>query len=160
MAFRRTLSIALAAAAAVSLARDARAEDVARANVMVNVSLASRTSLRVSSELLQFEVASNGTTVASVDFTAGMRMPAGSDVVLSIEPLTGLDGPGGAADVETALSFTGHGDGLLSGPVGAGQTVVGRWHGSGLREGRLLFTLRANAAGSYVLPVRFVLSTP
>ena len=31
---------------------------------------------------------------------------------------------------------------------------------SGLREGRVVFTLRANASGTYTLPVRFVLSTP
>lgn len=140
----------------------AAAEDVASKNVTVNVHLATRTSLKVSSHVLRFDVAqSGGTATAALEFTAGARMPAGSDVVLSVEPMRAIDGPGGAADVESDLSFAGEGQGLLAGPVAAAQsTVVGRWQGSGLREGRVIFTLRANAAGTYSLPVRVVLSTP
>jgi hypothetical protein len=38
--------------------------------------------------------------------------------------------------------------------------VAGRWIGSGLRTGRLTFALRSAVAGTYSLPVRFVLSAP
>ena len=143
-------------------AHTVRAEDVRSAHVTVNVNLATRTSLKVSSRVLHFDVAQpGGLATATLDFTAGARMPAGSDIVLSVEPLRAVEGPGGAADADADLSFTGEGQGLLSGLVEAAQsTVVGRWQGSGLREGRLIFQLRASAAGSYSVPVRIVLSTP
>jgi hypothetical protein len=143
-------------------ARTAGAEDVRSANVTVNVNLATRTSLQVSSRLLQFDVAeAGGSATAALEFTAGARMPAGSDVVLSVEPLRAIEGPGGAADVESSLTFTGEGSGMLAGSIAAAEsTAVGRWQGSGRREGRVIFTLRANAAGTYSLPLRLVLSTP
>jgi hypothetical protein len=78
-----------------------------------------------------------------------------------MEPSRGIDGPGGAADVETSLQFSGEGSGTLAGPVAArGMTTAGRWIGSGLRTGRLIFQLRASAAGTYAVPLRFVLSAP
>ena len=143
-------------------AHAARAEDVKSANVAVNVTLATRTSLKVSSRLLHFDVTQPGAiATAALEFTAGARMPAGSDIVLSVEPLRGIEGPGGAADVDCDLSFTGEGLGLLAGPVAAARsTIVGRWQGSGLRHGRVVFSLRASAAGTYSLPLRVVLSTP
>ena len=143
-------------------ARGAAAEDVATARVSVNLHVASRTSLKVSSRVLHFDVTRpGGFATAALDFSAGARTPARSDVVLTIEPERGIDGPGGAAEVDTDLSFIGEGDGVLAGSVAlAHGTVVGRWQGSGLREGRIIVTLRANAAGTYSLPVRFVLSTP
>lgn len=143
-------------------ASTAAAEDVVVRHVTVNLTVATRTSLKVSSQVLQFDVKDpGGTATAALEFAAGTRVASGSAVVLTIEPLQGLDGPGGAADVETALSFVGEGDGMLAGSIAAAQsTIVGRWQGSGRREGRVIFKLRANAAGHYVLPVRFVLSTP
>jgi hypothetical protein len=143
-------------------ASTAAAEDVATRHITVNVTMAPRISLKVSSQVLQFDVTQPGAVAtAAVEFTAGARMASGSAVVLTVEPWQGLDGPGGAADVETALSFVGEGDGMLAGSVAmAESTIVGRWQGSGRREGRVIFKLRANAAGNYVLPVRFVLSTP
>ena len=81
--------------------------------------------------------------------------------MLSVEPVRSLDGPGGAADVESSVSLAGQGEGTLTGAVGfAGPTVAGRWVGSGLRTGRLVFSLRVAASGRYTLPVRFVLSAP
>ena len=160
MRSRQVCSLALLATALSAVA--AFAEDVARASVHVNVQVAARTSLRVSSELLQFDVARpDAPATAAIEFSAGARTASGADIVLSVEPLHGIDGPGGAADVETALTVAGHGQGLLSGHVDpVRSTVVGRWSGSGLRTGRLVFTLRAHAAGSYAMPVRFVLSAP
>ena len=150
------------AALALCAASRAGAEEVATARVSVNMNVATRTSLKVSSRVLQFDVTRPGEiATAALEFTAGARTPARSDVVLTIEPERGLAGPGGAADADADLSFTGEGDGMLAGSVAIAQsTVAGRWQGSGLREGRIIFKLRANAAGSYSLPVRVVLSTP
>jgi hypothetical protein len=143
-------------------ASTAAAEDVATGNITVNVNVAARTSLKVSGRVLHFDVTQPGEgATAAMEFTAGARLASGSDVVLTVEPLRGLEGPGGSADGDTALSFVGEGEGLLAGPIAmAHSTIVGRWQGSGLRAGRVLFQLRANAAGIYSLPVRFVLSTP
>jgi hypothetical protein len=140
----------------------AAAEDVARASVSVNAQFTSRTSLKVSSELLRFEVVEAGATAtASIEFSAGARTPSDGDVVLTIEPMRAIEGPGGAADVEASLSVSGEGQGLVAATVNpTSGTVIGRWQGSGLRAGRLVFALRTNATGSYSLPVRFVLSTP
>ena len=158
----RNSRLLLTALAIAFGATAAGAEDVATGNVSVTANFAARTSLKVSSHLLKFDVTQPGVSAtAAIEFTAGARMPSGSDVVLTVEPLRGLDGPGGAADVDTDISFSGEGDGLTAGALSsAAHAVVGRWQGSGLRTGRVVFTLRANAAGSYSLPVRFVLSTP
>jgi len=80
--------------------------------------------------------------------------------VLSVEPLTGLLGPGGAADVETTLAFDGSGEGTRAGVLDpAAPTVAAHWTGSGLRRGRLTFTLRAGAEMTCqevrFIPVRF-----
>ena len=160
MRSRQVCILALLATAPNAVA--AFAEDVARANVHVNVQVAARTSLKVSSQLLQFDVTTPGApATAAIEFSAGARTAAGSDIVLSVEPLRGIDGPGGAADVESAITVAGQGPGVLSGHVDpVKSTVVGRWNGSGLRTGRLVFTLRAHAPGNYAMPVRFVLSAP
>jgi hypothetical protein len=133
------------------------------AHVNVNVHIAARTSLKVSSHSVQFEVADGDTaSTASIDFRAGARVPSGADVVLTIEPLRLLvDCPGGATDDETSVTFEGEGDGLVPGRLTrAVPTVTGRWQGSGLHHGRLVFTIHPAAPGSCTLPVRFVLSTP
>ena len=110
----------------------------------------------VSADLLRFEVTSPGQPVtATVEFSAGTRTQSDAHVVLSVDPIRGLEGPGGAGDVEASLSFAGHGEGTLDGMLrGAGPTVAGQWIGSGLRHGRLVFALRAGATGTYTVPVR------
>ncbi len=130
--------------------------------VVVSAQFGSRTSLRVSTELLQFDVIAPGQpATAAVTFSAGARTRSGADVVLSVEPVRAVDGPGGAADVESSLAFEGEGEGTLSGVIaGSAPSVAARWSGSGMRTGRLVFSLRSRAPGSYTVPVRFVLSTP
>jgi hypothetical protein len=144
----------------VGCAANGAAQSVAHANLSITAQFAPRTSLKVSSELLQFDVA-QGTAMTTIEFSAGARTPSQGEIVLSVEPLRGLSGPGGAADVDAAITVSGDGEGLLSTRLdSASTTVVGRWHGSGLHRGRLVFTLNAPAAGAYSMPVRFVLSTP
>lgn len=138
------------------------AADTANGAIVVNAQFSSRTSLKVSTQILQFDVAApDQTATAAVDFSAAARTQAGAEVVLSVEPVRSVEGPGGAADVESSMTFAGEGDGTLGGVISAaGPTVAGRWIGSGLRSGRLLFALRAAASGTYTIPMRFILSAP
>lgn len=157
--FRSLLVLLLTSGGAVPATAVA---EQATGSVVVTAQFSSRTSLDVSARLLRFEVENAGETASvAVDFAAGARTALGGEVLLSVEAVRAVDGPGGAADIETLLSFTGEGAGTLDGPVAAhGPTVAGRWSGSGLRSGRLVFALRAGAAGTYEVPLRFVLSAP
>ena len=138
------------------------AAETATASVTVTATFSTRTALNVSAQVLQFDAADpRRAATASVDFAAKARTVAGGEVVLSVEPLHAIEGPDGAAGVEAAVTFEGHGEGTLPGRVTAARpAVAGRWSGSGRRDGRLIFQLRAAARGSYILPVRFVLSAP
>jgi hypothetical protein len=90
-----------------------------------------------------------------------VRTQAGAEVVLTVEGLRGIAGPGGAADLETAVTFHGDGEGARDGALtSAGPAVAGRWVGSGRHAGRLTFALRSAVPGSYTLPIRFVLTAP
>lgn len=132
------------------------------ASISVSAQIASRTSLRVSTQSLQFDVVNpSETATASIDFSAAARTVAGMDVVLSIEPLGAFGDTGPLDEAATALSFVGEGDGTRAGTlVGGTASVVARWTGSGHRAGRLLFALRTRTTGSYTVPMRFVLSAP
>ena len=158
---RLLLSISIVVIGWIGIPDVASADTASRART-VSATFSSRTSLKVSADLLRFDVASSGQlATASVEFSAGTRTQSGAQVVLSVEPLRGVEGPGGAGDVETSLSFSGQGEGTLGGLLrGTGPTVAGQWIGSGMRHGRLVFALQADASGTYIVPVRFVLSAP
>ena len=140
----------------------AMAAESATASITVTAEFASRTTLKVSSQVLQFDVAdATQSGVVTVVFAAAARTRAGGEVVLTVEPLRGLEEDGGAADENTSITFSGSGNGTLGGMLRrVGAVVAGRWNGSGLRTGRLTFTLRAPVSGGYSVPVRFVLTTP
>jgi hypothetical protein len=133
----------------------ASAAETARSSVTVVATFSSRTTLQVSSDLLQFEVTQPQTpATASIDFLAAARTRAGDLVVLSIEPIA-------SNPVPSTLSFSGEGEGTRSGTVAADRlSIAGQWIGSGVRHGRLVFTLRAGAAGAFTVPIRLVLSAP
>jgi hypothetical protein len=154
--------VGVLAASLLAAASPVSAAETATASAVVSAQFSSRTSLKVSTDLLHFEVAEPGqAATATVDFAAGARTQAGAEVLLSIEQLHAVEGPGGASDVESSVSFAGEGAGTLAGAlIAAGPAVAGRWIGSGLRQGRLVFALRAGASGNYMLPVRFILSAP
>lgn len=152
----------LLAVTSVLLSGPALAAETASSSVVVTAAFSSRTSLTISSDVLRFDVAAVGSpAVASVDFSAKARTVAGAQVVLSVEPLGDVEGGQGPAASGCELTFAGEGDGTLAGPIApVGPTVAGRWTGSGLRNGRLVFSLRADASGDYTVPVRFVLTAP
>lgn len=133
----------------------------ATASIQVHAQMSSRTALTVSTQNLHFSVTSAGDgATASVDFSAAARTHAGADVMLSIEVLR-ASGGGDETAGESGLTFAGEGEGTLAGEVAPdGPSVAARWNGSGRRHGRLVFTLRAPTAGSYTVPVRFVLAAP
>ena len=157
----RALPLFAAAAVLSGMASTASAAETT-ASVVVSAQFNSRTTLKVSNDILQFDVARPGDPVTvSVDFSAAARTCSGAEVLLSIEQLRSVEGPVGAGDGESSVSFVGLGNGTLAGALGAARpAVAGRWSGSGLRQGRLLFALRAGASGRYTVPVRFVLSAP
>lgn len=121
-----------------------------------------RTKLVVSARVLHFTVTNpERPAEATLDFVAASRTRRDGDVVLTIEAQSGVQGPGGAADVSAEVSFAGEGPGTLSGALEPATPVVaGRWTGSGRRAGRLSFSLRTAAEGDYVVPVHLVLSAP
>jgi hypothetical protein len=123
--------------------------------VAVVAGFGTRTSLKVSSQLLQFDVSEAGVpAVAVIEFSAGARTQAGAEVLLTVERLPSFDYPKG-----TAVTFVGDGPGTAAATLAPCPTVAARWTGSGLRSGRLTFALQA-PPGTYNIPVRFVLSTP
>jgi hypothetical protein len=158
----RRLVLTLIASVLTAGFTPALAAETATASVSVTATFTTRTSLEVSTQTLHFDADGRGhPATASVDFAAKARTGATSEVVLCVEPLRAADGLAGITNVEAAVTFEGQGEGMLGGRIAAARPVmVGRWIGSGRRHGRVVFVLRAAAAGTYVLPVRFILSAP
>jgi hypothetical protein len=149
------------------LAAPVAASESASANLIVSATFFSRTSLTVSTKILQFQVTEPGVpATASVEFSARARTQPGSEVVLAVETAKTATAnrtakaKAGPASMDV-IAFNGDGEGTSAGMLGsASPTVAGRWVGSGAREGRLIFTLYATDAGNYSVPVQFVLSAP
>jgi hypothetical protein len=156
------LSAALITCAAAGSASQAAASDRATATIAAHARFDSRTSLTVSARTLRFDVTDPGLpATVHVDFVAGARTRPGGEVVLTIEPLRAVEGPGGSADAGASVEFGGETEGTLAGMLSTAASVVaGRWVGSGRRAGSLRFSLRSSVAGAYSLPVRFVLTAP
>ena len=139
--------------------RPAAAEEAASARVAVSAQFSTRTSLRVSSQILQFDLRPGDEAATGVvEFSAGARTHAGGEVVLTVEALEDLTGAAGAASVRS-VTFAAEG-GNAGELRQSAPCIAARWIGSGLRTGRVTFTLRSPVAGSYSVPLRFVLSAP
>src|SRR5919107_4749505 len=143
----RTLPAILTAAVLLACAPSAGAGETATATINVHVQLASRTSLAVSNDVLHFDVVPGGTSsTAAIEFNAGARVARGADVVLTVESEDGTQG-GAVDDATTSITFEGEGDGTLAGALqGSGPAIAGRWQGSGLRRGRVRFTLHSSVS--------------
>lgn len=159
---RAPCALLLGAIVALVPAATSRLTAQTGAAVPVRASFAPRTALTVSARVLQFHVVSaSEPAIAVVEFAARARTASDGEVLLSVERRQAIAGPGGAADTETTLSFTGDGSGTLGGELDRpAAAIAGRWTGSGDRRGRLIFSLRAAAPGSYRVPLEFVISTP
>jgi len=139
----------------------AGASESVTASVAVTAEFASRTSFKVSTDVLRFEVTDQtGIATAEVDFTAAAVTRAGGEVTLSVEAGGALEGPA-AAGHGTDMTVSGTTAGTTAGAiVHSSPSLAARWIGSGVRAGRLIFTLRAATIGRYTVPVHFVLSAP
>ncbi len=155
----RLLAPAGVVAGLLTLAVNASAADTACRSLTVVATLSSRTTLHVSADLLRFDVTSpESPATAAVDFLAAARTYAGAQVMLSVEAIRGS---GEALPFDPSVSFTGEGDGTTSGSLeAASPAIAGRWTGSGVRRGRLVFALRSVTPGTFSVPIRFVLSAP
>lgn len=154
------LSAAILCVIAGSL-RLSAASDTTTKTIEARARVASRSSLAVSSERLQF-VSSDASqpALATIEFVAGVRTHSGAEVVLTIEVAGALSRPV-AADGDAVISFAGEGEGASAGSLSRDSSAVaGRWVGSGRRSGRISFALSPRAVGTYTVPIRFVLSAP
>lgn len=157
----RILTVLLGLSLSMARADVCVAAESANGSVVVTAQFASRTSLKVSTELLQFAVTtSDQSSVAIVEFSAAARTRQSGEVLLTVEQTGAVSAPGGAADVETSLTVSVLGDGVSGELHPSAPIVAGRWVGSGRRTGQLAFNLRSSVAGAYSVPVRFVLSAP
>jgi hypothetical protein len=121
------------------------------ATVAVAVTIAPRTSVHVSSEVLSFVNADGETSATdSVEFTVGARVARDADVQLSVEPLGPIDGTIAFNDVNAGTPIQ---------ALSSGVTAAATWHGSGQRTGRLTFTLHASRPGVYTVPLQFAVTT-
>jgi hypothetical protein len=154
----RTLLLALVAGL-LTVAVNADAAETASGSITVLATFSSRTTLQVSADVLQFDVIDpNAPATESVDFVAAARTHATSPVVLSVESVGASGGPNTR---DGSLSFSGEGNGTKAGVVSPDSpAIAGQWVGSGVRRGRFVFALRANGAGTYTVPLRFVLTAP
>jgi hypothetical protein len=156
------LFVVLGLSLAPCLVPGAAAAETAGASVAVSVQFSSRTTLRVSTDLLRFDVTGpDEPATVAVDFAAGARTHTGAEVLLSVEPVCDSEALPATGEAQSAVSFSGQGNGTLSGSLhGIAPAVAGRWFGSGWRQGRLVFALHGARSGSYTLPVRFILTAP
>lgn len=133
----------------------------ATATWTMSAEVQNHTSLRVSSSEVHFDVAGTlDTSRTSIDFSAAARTHGGGEIVLTVESLGTVQSPESGPSASLIVGYEGEGgrSGTLS---EGGPHVVRRWMESGLREGRILFTLQgATVPGVYSLSLKFVLSAP
>lgn len=163
---RQFLAVATAATLAVALGVDVRASSQDSAVVQLRAVVQPRLSLHVSDRALTIPATAPGEiaprVVGVVTFKAAARAGANQEVVMTVEALSDVGQLGGPSDGGAVLEFSGDGEGTLDGVLDAHTPIVaGRWMSSGVREGRLTFTVRGDGGpNGAVVPLRFVLSAP
>jgi len=159
-------ALAVAAALCCALAPALRASDTASAIVSFHSDINASSSLRVSSSLLTLEPglqsADGRVVLGTIEFRAAARTRSDGEVVLTVETPADLGAlVPGSTDGLSGIDFTGIGDGAVTGRLRSDAQVAGRWVGSGVRSGQIVFSMRGPAAGSSAtVPLRFVLSLP
>ncbi len=149
-----------------ALALPIHASDVTSAIVRFQSDVSASTALRVSSSALrvgpQTGSSAGPVVVGTIDYRAAARTRTDGEVVLTVEAQADLPTLAGPSAGENAIEFEGFGDGARAGVLRSDvPQVAGRWVGSGVRTGQLVFTLRGTAAtNGAIVPLRFVISLP
>ena len=150
----RAVSTATAAFAVVILTSTPSAgQQITTQSVSATVSFAPRTALSVSTRTLHF-VVTDGLTpaTASVEFSAAARTSGDGSVTLMVDAADTAGLPSGVS-----LEIVSGPDGVVPAAFSSQQPVAaGRWTGSGVRNGRITFQLRAQP-GSYDIPLALFL---
>jgi hypothetical protein len=151
-----SLAIVLTSSLPLGASGQAFAQQVTQ-SVTATATFGPRTSLQVSSQVLQFHITDASIPVeVSVDFAAGARTRIGGDVRLVVDVTDPVEVRPGTTG--QALTIVGGTAGTIAGTLAQDAPVVAaRWLGSGLRTGRVTFRLHA-APGRYDIPVRFVVT--
>lgn len=152
------MSVLAALVVALAISPLLNAADVTK-QVLLTAHVGAASSLRVSAEQVVFTVLpGQESAIGTIEYLALVRTGRDAEVVLVLESVAGIEFAGGAADVETEVSFDCGG-----GPRGlapGAPTLAARWVGSGSRSGQIALTLRAPVAGTYVVPLRLQLVAP
>ena len=133
----------------------AQAQSVRTGRLALNTTIAQRSSVRISTSVLQFEVVEGGVAAeAVVSYRVAVRTRPDGGVRLTVEPARTLEA--GDGRVTAGLAVVCGADAVAPAlAVGTPQPVA-RWRDSGMREGRLRCRLEGTALpGRYSLPVKF-----
>lgn len=160
---RRTAGIGLLCAGIAVSAGAAAAQQSAR-SLVIGATVANASSLRLSSSALHVGSVEGGrvVVVGTIVFDASARTRTTGEVILTVEALRDPDTlTGGPSGDDVVVEYGGSSDGVVPGVLSTGPQVAGRWTGSGVRHGQLVFTLRSQSPTvGGTIPLRFVLATP
>ena len=153
------LSLAILTYASTALTAQSRTAVLA-----MSADIGPRVALKVSRTTLQFSVENRGPVLpqSAIDFTASARTRNGGEVILAVEPLTGLTDADGASCGGGDVEIVGVGSSRSGARLdGMGPRVVAQWQGSGRRAGRVVFQLHGESpTRACMMSVRLVLTTP
>ena len=146
---RAASAAAVAFAVVILTGAPSAGQQIATQSVSATVSFAPRTALTVSTRTLHFVVTDALTpATASVEFSAAARTLADGTVTLMADAADSVGLPSGVS-----LEIVSGPEGVVPGALSSQQpSLAGRWTGSGVRNGRITFQLRAQP-GSYDIPV-------
>jgi hypothetical protein len=160
---RRTAGIGLLCVGTALSADPAAAQQSAR-SLVLGATVAHASSLRLSSSALHAWSVPGGSevVVGTIAFDASARTRSTGEVILTVEALRDPDTlNGGPSANAVVVEYGGAFDGVVPGVLSTGPQVAGRWTGSGVRHGQLVFTLRSPVTlTGGTIPLRFVLATP
>jgi len=143
-----TTALTLPLCLLISVATANADEPLATATLNASAHVSARTAVRVSREVLVFQVIDAAIPAeATVTFTAGARTRSDGEVQLFVRQ-----------ELPTSWTMTAS-DGTLHAVMSNEPAIVSRWTGGGLRRGEVRFQLQG-VPGTYTIPVRFFVSVP
>jgi hypothetical protein len=163
----RLVIAALLGGVCIAVTATVTASDQSVAVTRFQATIRASTRLSVSDHVLMIAPRQTGDqgplNAGAIEFRAWARTASDGEVILTVEPLASIASlSGGASGTETTIGFEGSGDGAQTGALSdAHPETVARWVGSGLRTGRLIFTVRGPVSPQGgTLPLRFLLAAP